>query len=134
MYLVWGSRCQALIFNNGIFLPFLLSFLSFCSTPAEPILSFSNRGRKCKRFLSTFLVSFLSFARSRHKLSPPDPDWAHAIPSRPPLADQGKLDDAIIECRRVIEIDPKNENCSRCSGSIIRKTTRNKCRAQAQPQ
>jgi hypothetical protein len=34
--LVWGSRCQALIFNNGIFLPSLLSFLSFCSTPAEP--------------------------------------------------------------------------------------------------
>jgi|SRR6516162_1300511 len=35
------------------------------------------------------------------------------------LADQGKLDDAIIECRCVIESDPKNENCSRCSGSIL---------------
>ena len=36
---IWGSPCQVLIFNNGIFLPSLLSFLSFCSTPAEPILS-----------------------------------------------------------------------------------------------
>jgi DNA ligase 1 len=30
----------------SFFLPYFLSFLSFCSTPAEPILSFSNRGRK----------------------------------------------------------------------------------------
>jgi hypothetical protein len=66
--------------------------------PAEPILSFSDRGHKCKRCLLTFLLScFVSFARPRRKLSSgPTADWAHAIPSRPHLDSPehaGKLDD-----------------------------------------
>jgi hypothetical protein len=42
---------------------------SFCSAPAEPILPFSNRGHKCKRFLSCFLVLSLSFSLRRCRLS-----------------------------------------------------------------
>ena len=40
-FLVWGSRCQAKFQQRSSFFlsSFLPSFLSFCSAPAEPILS-----------------------------------------------------------------------------------------------
>jgi hypothetical protein len=66
-----ASPCRTLF--DSIFqqrqLSSLLSFLSFCSTPAEPILPFSNRGHERKRFFLTFLSRFFLLPYSAAWLS-----------------------------------------------------------------
>jgi len=46
--LVWGSRCQALIFNNGIFLPYFLSY-PFVRSQRSPSSRPDPRGADSRR-------------------------------------------------------------------------------------